>query len=81
MSAKVLVFLILRLLVKLLETLNEHLMCFDIQEDNNIRRELLDFTTDVIVQNGSSKLQNQAKTLMASLFNSKNDFFDKKVRS
>lgn len=55
-------------------------MCFDIQEDNDVRRELLDFTTDVIVQNGSSKMQNQAKTLMASLFSSKNDFFDKKVR-
>ena len=68
-----------RLLIRLLETLNDHLVCFPIDEDSKVRQELLDFTTKLMIGAGSSKMQCQAKSLMASLFASKNDFFDWKV--
>ena len=68
-----------RLLIKLLETLNEHVLCFPIEEESSIHQALLDLTTKLMVGTGSQKLQCQAKTLMASLFSSKNDFFDWKV--
>ena len=74
------VFDFFSLLIELLETLNDHLLCFPIDEDSKIRKQLLDFTTNLMTRSGSTKIQSQARTLMASLFASKNDFFDWKVQ-
>ena len=72
---------IFRLLIELLETLNDHLSCFPIDEGSKIREDLLDFTTKFMTGAGSPKIQSQARTVMVSLFASKNDFFDWKVKS
>lgn len=69
-----------RLLIKLLETLNDYLLSFPIDESSNIRHELLDLTTKLMSGIASPKVQCQSKALMSSLFASKNDFFDWKVR-
>eukprot|EP00795_Rhopilema_esculentum_P010771 gene10771-19563_t len=66
------------LLTKLLETLHDHLVCFPIDEEAPVHQELLDFATKLVTALGPARLQNQAKSLMASLFSSRNDFFDKK---
>ena len=70
-----------RLLTKLLETLHDHLVCFPIDEEAPAHQELLDFATKLVTALGPAKLQNQAKSLMASLFSSRNEFFDKKVQA
>eukprot|EP00794_Sanderia_malayensis_P006454 gene6454-7186_t len=67
------------LLGKLLETVIENMACFPITNSHSeLHDKLLSFATKLVTSKRHSLIQSQAKSLLASLFSSKNEFFDKK---